>query len=153
MIFAPIDAPEWKNVLPECLKEFLNTQKGLPAEKTVLIPEKMWINVFEVTPENEYGEWENHHEFWDLHMIASNLEYCWIAPEADCKPINEYNSDDDYQLFYGNTTWADRVTLRSGSMLLLAPGEVHLPGCSVDNDQTPHIKAVVKIHRSLLEKK
>ena len=44
MIFAPVDAPEWANVLPESLKEFLAAQKGLPAEKTVLIPEKMWIN-------------------------------------------------------------------------------------------------------------
>ena len=151
MILALVNSPEWE-ILPAALKDFFASNPGVPETKTVLIPEKMWINSFDVTPETELGEWENHHEFWDLHLIDSGEEFCFIAPEVDCGAIGEYNKEDDYQLFAGNTERANRLLLHPELLLLIAPGEVHLPGISVAGNVEPHRKAVVKIHKSLLER-
>ena len=151
MIFAPVNSPEWDAVLPDVLKSFLASQKGFPNEKVVLIPDRMWMNSFSVTPKPDDGTWENHHEYWDLHRIAEGEEFCFVAPETICTPRGEYNATDDCQLFDGPLSADRRLTLRPGMMLLIAPGEVHLPGVSVAGDRTPHRKVVFKIHRSLLK--
>ena len=152
MIFAPVNSPEWDAALPDILKDFLASGNSIPEGKVVLIPDQMWVNCFFVTPEPDDGAWENHHEYWDLHQITEGEELCLIAPEADCVPRGEYNASDDYQLFDGPLSTACRLTLRPGTMLLIAPGEVHLPGVSVAGDRTSHRKVVVKIHHSLMKR-
>ena len=150
MIFAPVDSPEWA-LLPETLKKAVASPERVPEGKTVLIPEKMWMNRFSVTPADG-GEWEMHRNYYDLQLVVEREEFCLIAPEADCAARGEYHADDDYRLFDGPAATACRLVLRPGTMLLIAPGEGHLPGVSVNGDMTPHDKIVVKIHRSLLER-
>ena len=150
MIFAPVNSPEWDVVLPDVLKDFFVSKNCIPNEKVVLLPNKMWVNSFSVTPSPDDGAWENHHEYWDLHQITEGEEFCFVAPETDCVPRGEYNATDDCQLFDGPLSTACRLTLRPGMMLLIAPGEVHLPGVSVAGNRMSYRKLVVKIHRSLM---
>lgn len=150
MILAPIDSPEW-DLLPETLKKAVASPERVPEGKTVLIPEKLWINRFSVTPADG-GEWEMHRNYYDLHLVTDGGEFCLVAPEAACAARGEYHADDDYRLFDGPAATASRLALRPGILLLIAPGEVHLPGVGVNGDTTPHDKIVVKIHRALLER-
>ncbi|MCI5779582.1 MAG: YhcH/YjgK/YiaL family protein [Lentisphaeria bacterium] len=150
MILAPVGSREW-DFLPETLKKSVASPDLVPEGKTVLIPEKMWMNRFSVTPATE-GEWEAHHDYYDLQLVVEREEFCLIASEADCTARGEYHANDDYRLFDGPAATACRLALRPGTMLLIAPGEVHLPGVSIGGDALPHTKIVVKIHRSLLER-
>ncbi|MDX8409987.1 MAG: YhcH/YjgK/YiaL family protein [Mariprofundales bacterium] len=86
------------------------------------------------------GDLEAHRKYIDIHCMVSGSEQMGYAPPCDCKPVKEYDDEQDYALYHVENT---RVRLDVGMFALFFPGELHLPG--VDERVSSVKKIVVKV--------
>jgi YhcH/YjgK/YiaL family protein len=100
------------------------------------------VHEYETRPE-ESIDFEDHSVYYDLHYIVSGTEYICGAKAQGLKQKTAYNAGDDIT-FYEGTSHYGKFLLNSGEALLIASGEAHRPGCSVDKPE-PVRKIVVKI--------
>ena len=118
-----------------------------PAGKKTLIVGKLFIMVqCYNTRKNDLEQLESHEEFADLQLVVSGDEtgYCGAVENLEC--VREMT--DDYALFRANADAAQSIALSQGKFAVFFPGEGHMAGFG---DGSPVVKAVVKIHRSLLK--
>jgi biofilm protein TabA len=67
--------------------------------------------------------WEGHKTYLDVHVILSGEEKVFVTDLADAKSTQEYDSENDYELF--NCEAQQEIILRQGYFLVLYPNEVH----------------------------
>ena len=140
-----------KSVLPEQLAAALDGYAAdSPVGKNVLIEGKLWISVFDVTPEPAAGKlWEAHRDFADLQMVLSGGEYCLLDDRSRCIAAGEYDARSDCRFFTHPEVECTAVRLVPGMALLIGVNEIHSPGV-ICGDGAPYRKLVAKIHRDLL---
>jgi biofilm protein TabA len=88
----------------------------------------------------EQGTWEAHRRYIDLQVMIEGEEHMGYAPLNLLTPAG-YDEARDFLRLSGH---GDRVTLRSGSFVLLWPGDGHMP-CLAVCEPMPVKKVVVKI--------
>lgn len=109
----------------EHVANFLKTQPigELPNGRTPVTDE-----IFGLVMENELKDeekclWEAHRKYYDLHVGVRGSERIGYANIGTVEPTMEYNANDDYQLFAGNTE--QYLGLNAGVFALFAPQDVH----------------------------
>ncbi len=88
----------------------------------------------------DQGKWEVHRRYLDVQYVASGAERIGYAAGSRTEP-GPYDEERDYEERNGD---GDFLTLRAGELMVLWPGEVHMPGVAVDQPSNV-IKAVVKV--------
>ena len=133
----------------EKLEKFFETIAGTLPEsgKYELDGDKLYVNVVHgETKPAAAGSLENHREYVDIHLPLRGSEV--VLTRIDCCDLietKEYNPETDCEFF--ETGWGFEAGLEPGYFLLVMPGEPHQP---MTGDGSPIVKAIVKIHRSLL---
>lgn len=153
MIYAQIS--DWKNysalgeafvrAMAELTRPDLSDR---PAGKKVLIPGKLWLSIEEPrTRAAEEVPFEAHRKFVDIQTTLKGTERIGFAPLSRLVPQGPYDEDEDIRYFSGEGTALNCT----GMFALFFPEDGHQPCCSAASGEAGRIKkAVVKIHRSLL---
>lgn len=87
------------------------------------------------------GRWEAHRRYIDLHYVFAGCERIGYAPAGSLTP-GAYDAGSDFMSLAGAA--GGLLPVRSGTFMLLWPGEAHMPGVAVE-DPAPIRKVVVKI--------
>ncbi|MGI6074974.1 MAG: YhcH/YjgK/YiaL family protein [Pyramidobacter sp.] len=121
----------------------------LPAGRTEVIPGKLWLSI-EETETHEVGEvsFEAHREFVDVQTTLKGIERIGFAPIGCLRPKGHYDEAEDIQYFSGDGIELD---CSGGMFALFFPEDGHRPCTAPASDVGRIKKAVVKIHRSLLD--
>ena len=116
--------------------------------KEVLIEDKLFILIqrYNSRPADT-ARFETHSDFIDLQMLLDGEEKVYYAPSAGLECTSVYNPDADYALYQADLAHAAQFILKPGNFAVFLPEEAHLPSCG--NGEAV-VKAVVKIHKSLL---
>lgn len=139
-------APEAVKLLAEKLPQ-LNGET--PNGKIVLIEDKLFILIQRYNTRSfEESKVETHGNFADLQMLLAGREEIGYADVAGLPCLSEYNAEGDYALFEAQKEQMTFMTLNPGNFTIFLPGEGHMPGCG---DGSAVVKAVIKIHKSLLK--
>ncbi|MBE6355582.1 MAG: DUF386 domain-containing protein [Lentisphaerae bacterium] len=120
-----------------------------PSGKTVLIENKLFIiiqryNTHALTGSN----FEIHREFADIQLLLDGKETVAYTDIRPLQCVSPYHADSDFALYAAAPEIPDRCTLIPGNFVIFFPGEGHMPSCG---DGDPVTKAVIKIHKSLLD--
>ena len=138
-------APQALELLLKALPAF---SAASPNGKTVLIEDKLFILIQRYdTRQEKDSKVETHAEFADLQMLLDGKELIGYAPVEQLKEISGYDASCDYALYEPADNQVSMLKLAPGNFTIFLPGEGHMPGCG---DGTPVVKAVIKIHKSLL---
>jgi biofilm protein TabA len=86
------------------------------------------------------GKWEAHQRYLDVQFVASGVEQIGYAAGSRMQG-SVYDPERDVEELTGA---GDFLTLRSGDLMLLWPGEAHMPGMAVDSP-VEVTKVVVKV--------
>ena len=153
MIYDTLDnLGQYSGIAPEAvamlLKKLPEFSAASPAGKTVLIENKLFILIqHNVTRPASDGKIETHNDFADLQMLLDGSELIGYAPTAGLETLVPYQPEADYTLYAADPTVTSLLPLKPGNFAIFLPEEGHMPGCG---DGTPVVKAVIKIHKSLL---
>jgi len=136
-----------------------------------LIEDNVWKEAFiwleQVSPEIKEGTYEINDQvkaiikisqteprekgFYEVHKNVIDIHYClneelidWV-PASLLVPSNEYDSQNDYQLFKLSPK-ASTIHLIKNSFAIFFPGEAHLPKIAI-GETRPLKKVVVKINK------
>lgn len=148
---ASIDAVEFatqyaKNKeLWDALFAFLASHKPeeLPAGKTVIIPERLWINVLEYTPKSAADtKIEAHKNFIDLQYTFEGKELMGVAGKVE--PINDYDPVKDRTNYRTDEPIA-YVPAAADRFFLYFPKDMHQPSVTAVEPAVPSRKIVGKI--------
>jgi biofilm protein TabA len=99
------------------------------------------FNEYDTKPDTEVP-FESHVKFWDLQIVVEGAEYIGIAPVESLSLTNIYDEKEDVA-FYSGT--GQKILLKPGTAVLLAPWDGHQPGLSVTKIPSHVKKIVVKI--------
>jgi biofilm protein TabA len=77
---------------------------------------------YETKFENDCS-WESHKSYIDIHYMRKGEERVLISDINSMNSINQYQEQNDYQLFEGNAQ--HNILLKEGEVLVLFPNEVH----------------------------
>lgn len=123
-----------------------------PLGDNYLIGKDMYVNVhtYATRPADEC-RFEGHRDMIDVQYVIEGGEYIDWALKRELEPEGEYITDKDFQ-FYKNPERepTTRVHLQAGYVGIFFPEDGHRPQIS-DGIAPGVYKAVVKIHRKLLE--
>ncbi len=92
------------------------------------------------TKPRQEGNWETHRRYADLQYLASGTERIGYAAGSRLGP-GVYDAEKDFELRTGT---GDFLTLCAGDLMVLWPGEGHMPGIAVDSPSEV-TKVVVKV--------
>lgn len=153
MIFDTLkNLPAYRNLAPQAVELLLEALPGFSADspngKTVLIEDKLFILIqrYNTRPVAD-SKVETHAEFADLQMLLDGSELIGYAPVEQLEELSAYDAAGDYALYEPAAEKVSMLKLQPGNFTVYLPGEGHMPGCG---DGTPVVKAVIKIHKSLL---
>lgn len=93
---------------------------------------------------------ELHAEYIDVQILLTGEEHIDFGLVDSARQCDEWHREDDYQLC-DEIVGQQSITLQPGMFAVFFPGEPHKPGIQ---GETPAElkKAVVKVHRKLLER-
>jgi YhcH/YjgK/YiaL family protein len=94
-----------------------------------------------MTKPRESAEWEAHRRYVDLQYVICGAEKIGYAPLCRMLPLDNYDPDQDIQLFAGE---GDDLTLSDGQFMILFPHDAHMPGVAIDRPEMVK-KIVVKM--------
>lgn len=152
MIYDKFEAlAQYRGIAPEAIRLINQVLPGFSADspvgKTVLIEDKLFILIQHYnTRPAESGKIETHSEFADLQMLLEGNETIYYSDVKELECLTPYNAEGDYALYAADLKNAVACTMKPGNFVIFFPGEGHMP-CG---DGSPIVKAVVKIHKSLL---
>ena len=99
------------------------------------------VNEYETKPE---GQFEVHRKYIDIHYVVLGTEVTYVAPmERAGKLVSEYSPETECAM-YASAEAADKVVLDPGRFCILFPGQLHMPGITLDRTSRI-VKVVVKI--------
>lgn len=84
--------------------------------------------------------YEAHRQYIDLHYIIEGTEILGYERTELCTPQNEYNNDEDYQLYSAQGTL---INLKKGDFYIVHPFDAHAPECNKDGKKIR--KVIIKI--------
>ena len=121
---------------------------SMPNGKEVLTEDKLFILIqrYNSRPADA-AKFETHSNFIDLQMLLDGEEKIYYAPATELSCTSAYDPDADYALYKADLEHSAGLTLKPGNFAIFLPEEAHLPGCG---NGGAVVKAVVKIHKSLL---
>jgi biofilm protein TabA len=88
----------------------------------------------------QQGKWEAHRRYLDVQFVASGIERIGYAAASSMGP-GQYDEARDFEELTGV---GDYVTLRAGDLMVLWPGEGHMPGIAAGSPSEV-TKVVVKV--------
>ena len=90
------------------------------------------------------ARYEAHRKYTDIQLVLEGEElHCYTAdPEAT---ELENNLEDNDVAFYKSATSPTRISLHPDLICVYYPGELHMPGCSLDGTITTVRKVVIKV--------
>ena len=92
------------------------------------------------TNESEFGVWEGHRKYLDIHVIIEGEEIIEISDISNMSSIKSY--EDDYEIFEG--IFEHKIHLSPGYFLVLFPNEIHKTSVFVNQKSIPITKNVFK---------
>lgn len=107
--------------------------------------DKVFANVQEIkTVPTAEKDFEAHRHYADIHCVISGTEVIEVAPIENCKPVNDFDDDNDFGLY---TTAAVKavLTLGPGDLAVTPPSDAHKPGCCDASGPAPLKKVCVKV--------
>lgn len=113
-------------------EEFKNMQEQFPF--------RLCFNEYQTLPA-ESVPFEAHRKFWDLQVVFEGEEMLGWAPLAELSETVPYDEAEDIAYYSGE---GQRVRLKKGVAVLLAPWDGHQPCLSV-GDALPVKKIVLKL--------
>ncbi len=118
--------------------------------KHIINGENIFMNVmrYETTP-REQRKAECHQRYIDVQFLISGQEMIGVGLEQTTNELLQVYSSDSDAALYGRVQDEKYYSLEQGSYLILMPGEIHRPGCSIA-DSSKVRKAVIKIDQKLL---
>ena len=137
-------APEAVKLLIPALAEL---SADTPNGKTVLIEDKLFILIqrYESFPPAE-GNYEVHRNFVDLQMLLDGKEEIYYTGNDTLECTKPYDAEKDFAMYAVDEN-KTILTMEPGNFAIFLPEEKHLPG---RGDGSKVVKAVIKIHRSLI---
>ena len=90
----------------------------------------------------DYDKFEAHRRHIDVHVVLKGKERVGWNYAEELEPTTDYDGSNDFQLFHGTTK--DELVLREGEFLLFFPGEAHLTGGRIKQEERVQ-KIVYKI--------
>jgi YhcH/YjgK/YiaL family protein len=88
----------------------------------------------------QQGKWEAHRRYLDVQFVAAGIERIGYAAGSSMGP-GLYDEERDFEELTGV---GDYVTLRAGDLMVLWPGEGHMPGVAAGSPSEV-TKVVVKV--------
>ncbi|MBR7121056.1 MAG: YhcH/YjgK/YiaL family protein [Lentisphaeria bacterium] len=152
MIFDDVkNLQNYVSLAPEAVKLLIPVLAELSADtpngKTILIEDKLFILISRYdTNATAEGKFEIHRNFADLQMLLDGSEDICYTGDETLECVSAYDEKNDYALYARNGA-STHLALKPGNFAIFLPEEKHLPG---RGDGTPVVKAVIKIHKSLL---
>ena len=124
--------------------------ENTPTGKTVLIPEKLFVLIQRYASRkiDEVVTLETHNEFADLQLLISGKEVIYYAATAAAQCTSPYDEKNDYALYSIDKSQTIPLKMQAGDFAVFLPQEGHMPGTG---DGESVVKAVIKIHRTLLD--
>ena len=103
----------------------------------------LFANVNEYETKSE-GQYEVHRKYIDIHYVVLGSEITWAAPlEKAGKLVSEYDSGKECAM-YASADDAERIELSPERFCILFPGQMHMPGITLDK-MSRIVKVVVKV--------
>lgn len=103
----------------------------------------LYANVDEYETKSE-GQFEVHRKYIDIHYVVLGSEVTYVAPmERAGKPVSEYSQDTECAM-YASAEAADKVVLDPERFCIFFPGQLHMPGITLDKTSRI-VKVVVKV--------
>lgn len=99
---------------------------------------------------NEESRYEYHRQYIDIQMVLSGEEKICVYPMGELSPSQEYTAETDCGFYAFGNSVPQSAILRPGNFIVFLPEELHAP-CQALNAPVPVKKAVIKIHRNVLE--
>jgi biofilm protein TabA len=118
---------------------------ALPLGKTVIDGERLFALVQEYSPKPaEMGKFEAHRRYWDVQYVARGVERIGYSQLARMTVSESHSDERDVAFFTGPGDW---LYVPAGTFAIFGPGDVHMPGVSVDDAAEQPIvrKVVVKV--------
>ena len=148
MFFSDIETVEKYNYLNErfvaaykWLRE--NDLENLAVGKYSIIGEDVVANIQEYTTvPKEEKKFEAHDIFFDIQYLIKGVELFGICNRKELKEV-ERRSENDI-IFYENPKAFGYVILKPKDMIVVAPEDAHLPGCTLETS-TKVKKVVIKV--------
>jgi YhcH/YjgK/YiaL family protein len=136
----------YKNLSPLIKKAFAYIKKTdfskLESGRYVIEDEKLFSILQEYeTKDLEEGKIEAHRKYIDIQFMISGSELIGVTPSLSQTIIKEYNEEDDYALFAGNTSM---IKLSAGQFAIFFPEDLHMPGIKTDEKMKVR-KVVLKV--------
>lgn len=124
--------------------EFLknNNLENFENGKYEIDGENIFVSVqdYNTKPQSE-GKFEAHRQYADIQFIIKGEEKLGFTNVRDCKPLTNYDSQNDIVFLEGN---GDFTTAKQGDFLIFYPQDAHMPCISINNPKYVK-KAVVKV--------
>lgn len=92
-------------------------------------------------------QFEAHLVYADLQLVVAGREVMDVSLETHPKAVTSYEKAPDIQ-FFKDTSEISSVTVSSGQFTVFFPGELHKPGCHVNQAPGKVKKLVFKIRMS-----
>ena len=155
MIFADLNSlADYAGIAPKAVelmaKRLPELTAAMPNGKEVLIEDKLFILIQRyATHPAEESKVEIHRNFADLQMLVAGNETIGFSPVEELEILTPYDEKGDYALYRADWQKSTSLAMKAGNFAIFLPEEGHIPGCG---DGSSVVKAVVKIHKSLLVK-
>lgn len=117
----------------------------------VLQGDDIFMNVMQFMTQPAHAKRaELHAEYIDVQILLAGEERIEFGLADSARQCDEWHHEDDYQLC-DEIAGQQSITLQAGMFAVFFPGEPHKPG--IQGETPAEIKkAVVKVHRQLLER-
>jgi YhcH/YjgK/YiaL family protein len=114
--------------------------------------EKMFARVMSYsTKTTDEAKVEAHREYIDIQISLKGAEGIDWYPTSTLDVKEEYNEEKDRTLYHRYEPAPAHVDNHPGMFAVLYPEDAHMPQLIVDGEAEVIVKAVVKIHLSLVE--
>ncbi len=151
-----VNFDRYRTVAPEVwdkVKSFLikATQNAVPG-KFPIHNDNCFANVAVYDTQNMAPEkLEAHEEYLDIQLTVKGRERIFCRDIFDLDEVIPFDSAKDIAFYRLLPDHVTELVIGDGKFAVFYPGEGHLPGCSVEQNQSENVlKVIVKIHRSYL---
>ncbi len=106
-----------------------------------IVDDQVFASISSYVPVNRKDkQWEAHRKYADIQMVLSGKEIIGKAEVSKLKVIKPYNKETDNENLKGQGKF---YLAKPGTFFIFFPGDAHLPGLKVSDDDNQTVKKIV----------
>lgn len=113
--------------------------------KTKIDGDNVYVTKMKIIAQMEEDmTFECHRKYMDIHINLEGYEYIYISDKSNLIVKNEYNIDEDYELFLSREN-SSKILLKKDNVIIIDANEAHKPGIFAETEQIKKIVIKVRI--------